>query len=177
MKGNGKKMVHPKGRRFQQLNRATLREQKIEERKRAHNEKRSNELARVKFIQDVINSDSFKDQKSFTLKEASVFIEQFINRDDAELEQFRKRQRSNRPTPNKQRLLEEKKKLEMEEFQKGFLCPDLSDEQSVVFLRNWNGSFGALRTFKLIRVDKNGNQVVGGHNTFTVTAENDVSMA
>ncbi|KAL3232678.1 Translation machinery-associated protein 16 [Nakaseomyces bracarensis] len=178
MKGSGKKMVHPKGRRFQQLTRATLREQKVEEKKRAHNEKRSNELARVKFIQDVINSESFKFQKSFSLDETAVFIEQFVNRDDAELEVFRKKQRSNRPTPNRQLLLEQKKKLELEEFEKGFLCPDLSDEQSVVFLRNWNGSFGALRSFKMIRVNREGKQVVGGHNSFSVSApQADVNMA
>lgn len=178
IKGSGKQVaVHPKGRKYQQLVRATMRESKVQEKKRAHNEKRSNELARVKFIQDVIKSDSFKDKKNFSYEEAAVFIEQFINRDDPELEQFKKKQRSNRPTPNRQLLLEQKKKLEMEEFKKGFLCPDLADEQSVVFLRNWNGTFGAMSTFKMIRINNEGKQVVGGHNKFTGSENNEIEMA
>lgn len=154
-----KVMIHPNGRKFKQLNRATLREAKIEQKKREFNERRSNELARVKFLQDVINSDSFKAQPFFSNLEMITFIQSFVDRDDEEIEQLKAKRKSNRPTSNRQMLLENKKALEMEEFRKGFQTPDLTIGDNVTFLRNWNGSFGSMSTLKLIRMDINGNIV------------------
>ncbi|CCH59215.1 hypothetical protein TBLA_0B03760 [Henningerozyma blattae CBS 6284] len=170
--GTKKATIHPKGRKFQQLTRATLRDEKIAAKKKAHNERKSNELARVKFIQDIINSDSFKEQMTFSLKELSIFIQQFIDRDDDELNELKKKRRSNRPPTNRQLLLDHKKSLEMEEFKKGFLCPDLLDEKNVEFLRGWNLSFGGMSTLKLIRVDSQGNQtLINEVNTADVDME------
>lgn len=175
-KSGGKKpMVHPRGRKFQQLNRGTLRENKIAAKKKAYNERRSNELARVKFIQDVINLDSFKDQRTFDHRESAVFIQQFISRDDPELEEFKKKRRDNRPPSNKQLILQQKRDSEKEEFEKGFLCPDLTDEKNVKFLRNWNQSFGMMSTLKMVRINTDGEQVVGG-NAKPAADNKDVEM-
>lgn len=172
--GKGKKVtLHPNGRKFQRLNRATLREEKVANKKRAHNEKRSNELARVKFIQNIINMDMFKEDKTFDLEKIVVFVEQFINRDDDELNELIAKRRSNRPPSNKQLTLQNKKNFELEEFHKGFLVPDLTDEQNVIFLRNWNNTFGALSTFKMIRVNSKGQHVIGGS---PVIVKKDVDM-
>lgn len=160
--GNKKHTVHPRGRKFHKLTRATLRENKIAAKKRAHNERRSNELARIQYIQDVINTETFKNQESFTHEETAVFIQQFISRDDQELEELNKKRRANRPPANKQLLLQQKRDLEMEEFRSGFLCPDLTDQKNVIFLRNWNHTFGSLSTLKLIRINDKGEQVHGG---------------
>ncbi|CCD24923.1 Tma16p NDAI_0E01070 [Naumovozyma dairenensis CBS 421] len=171
MNANGKKpTVHPKGRKFHQLNRATLREGKIASKKKAHNERKSNELSRVKFIQDVINMDEFKDIRAFSNDQTIIFIEQFISRDDAELDDLKKKRRANRPPTNKQLILQGKRDLEMEEFKKGFLCPDLNDEKNVEFLRKWNHSFGSMSTLKLIRINSKGERVAGG-NVATITAD------
>ncbi|CCF55830.1 hypothetical protein KAFR_0A03950 [Kazachstania africana CBS 2517] len=163
LKSKGKKpTLHPDGRKFKQLTRATLRDEKISARKRAHNERRSNELARVKFVQDVINSESFRDRATFDFDTIVIFIRQFIERDDDELNELIEERRANRPPSNKQLILQSKKNLELEEFAKGFLVPDLTTEQNVTFLRNWNGDFGSMSTLKLIRVNSDGKQVVGG---------------
>lgn len=161
-KATGKAItIHPNGRKFKQINRATLREAKIQERKREFTERRSNELARIKFMQDLINTlDDFKENTTFTTLEIAQFIQLFINRDDDEINEFKAKRRANRPPHNKQVLLENKKKLEMEEFTKGFQIPDLTLEENVKFLRNWNGSFGAMSTLKLIRVNAEGDIVV-----------------
>ncbi|EDO17137.1 hypothetical protein Kpol_1072p7 [Vanderwaltozyma polyspora DSM 70294] len=158
--GSKQTTVHPKGRKFQQLNKATIRESKIAAKKKAYNEKRSNELARVKFIQDVINLESFKEQNTFSHEETAVFIQQFIARDDDELDELKKKRRANRPPTSKQQLLEQKKKLELEEFEKGFFCPDLTDEKTVSFLREWNQTFGGVNSIKFIRVTDKGTQVL-----------------
>lgn len=175
-KSGGKKpTVHPRGRKFQQLNRGTLRESKIAAKKKAHNERRSKELARVKFIQDVINAESFKDKMTFDHHEAAVFIQQFICRDDEELEEMQKKKKDNRPTSNKQLILQQKRDSEMQEFEKGFLCPDLTDEKNVKFLRNWNQSFGLMSTLKLVRINTDGVQVIGG-NSQPAAGSTDVEM-
>lgn len=161
-KATGKAItVHPNGRKFKQINRATLREAKIQERKREFTERRSNELSRIKFMQDLINTlDEYKDYTKFDTPEIAQFIQLFINRDDEEIDEMKAKRKPNRPPHNKQVLLESKKKLEMEEFHKGFQVPDLTLEENVKFLRNWNGSFGAMSTLKLIRVNSKGEIVL-----------------
>jgi len=173
----GKVTLHTKGRKFQKLTRATLREGKVAGKKRAHNERKSNELSRVKFIQNLINLDSFKDMTTFSTDEIAVFINQFIERDDDELNDLIKKRRSNRPPTTKQQMLQSKRDLEMEEFMKGFLCPDLTDIKNVEFLRKWNNSFGSMSTLKLMRVDVNGKQVVGGGMNTNEPIANDVEMS
>lgn len=177
MAKKGKTTIHPKGRKFQQLTRATLREGKIAAKKRAHNERRSTELARVKFIQDLINLDSFKDKESFDTDEMAIFINQFIERDDIELNDLIKKRRSNRPPTTKQQMLQSKRNLEMEEFKKGFLCPDLTDAKNVEFLRKWNNSFGSMSTLKLMRVNNEGKQVIGGGMNTSDPVAPDVEMS
>ncbi|AAS50266.1 AAL100Cp [Eremothecium gossypii ATCC 10895] len=159
---NKQHTIHPKGRKLQQLNKATIRDEKIQTKKRAHNEKRSNELARVKFIQDAINVEQLKEQLTFTHEQCLLLIREFIGRDDDELEELKKKRRANRPPTSRHQLLEAKKRLELEELRTGFLCPDLTDADNVAFLRRWNGTFGALATLKLVRINERAERVVGG---------------
>lgn len=169
MKSGGKKpTVHPRGRKYQQLATATLRENKIAAKKKAYNERKSHELSRVKYIQDVVNMDSLKNTKTFSHEETAVFIQEFIARDDEELEELKNKRKANRPPLNKQLILQQKRDSEMQEFEKGFLCPDLSDEKNVIFLRNWNQSFGSMSTLKLIRVNTDGEHVIGGNAKLTL---------
>lgn len=173
----GKKFaVHPRGRKFQQLTRATLRENKVKAKKKAHNEKRSNELARMSFIQSALNSEALKDQPTFSYKETSVLIEEFISRDDDDLEELKSKRRANRPPTGRQQLLQHKRDLEMDEFRAGFLCPDLTDAENVIFLRAWNQTFGALSTLKLIRINDKGEKVLGGSKP-VISAVTDVEMS
>ncbi|CAI2028984.1 hypothetical protein SEUBUCD646_0H02840 [Saccharomyces eubayanus] len=155
--------VHPKGRKFERLVRATMREDKIAIKKKLHNDKKIHELTRVKFIQDVVNSNTFKDQPIFDHAHTREFIQSFIERDDVELDELRSKRRSNRPPSTRQVQLQQRREQELKEFRGGFLCPDLSDAKNMEFLRNWNGTFGLLNTLRLIRIDDKGKQVLGGN--------------
>ncbi|CDO93163.1 unnamed protein product [Kluyveromyces dobzhanskii CBS 2104] len=174
----GKKFtVHPKGRKFQQLNRATLREEKVQAKKRAHTEKRSIELARMTFIQSAVNTDSLKNKEVFDFEETAVLIQEFIARDDEELNELKSKRRQNRPPTGRQQILQQKRNLEMEEFKSGFLCPDLTDAKNVIFLRAWNQTLGALSTLKLIRINSEGQKVLGGTKPVKAVGESkDVDM-
>ncbi|CCE63988.1 hypothetical protein TPHA_0G01520 [Tetrapisispora phaffii CBS 4417] len=173
MKASSKQnVIHPRGRKFQQLNKATLREGKIAEKKKAHHDKKSHELSRVGFIQNAINIDALKEKPFFSHEETALFIEQFIARDDEELNDLKKKRRSNRPPTNRQLLLQQKRDIEEQEFKKGFLCPDLTDEKNVEFIRKWNKTFGGVTNMKLIRINNKGEQVLN-----SITKTNDVEMS
>lgn len=153
--GNNKLKVHPRGRKLQQLERATLRDQQLEKKKRLHADNRTVELLRYSFMQELILSEDLADDKVFSRADIAKFIEMFIARDDEEINELKKAKRSNRPTSNKQLLLEQKRKKESQEFVIGFLAPDLTDAHSVNALREWNGTFGGLNNVKKIRLRKN----------------------
>ncbi|CDF91071.1 probable TMA16-Protein putative involved in cytoplasmic ribosome function [Zygosaccharomyces bailii ISA1307] len=174
LRSSGKSHVHPNGRKYQQLARATLRENSLAAKKREHQKRKSYELARVKYIQDLINSEPLKDKKIFSYEELSSFLQDFIQRDNEELEELKKNRRKNRPPSNRQLLLQQKLDREMEEFEKGFLAPDLTHEKNVTTLRNWNGSFGSINSLKTVRVNNKGEQVIGGNTSLTM--EEDVEM-
>ncbi|SCU79733.1 LAFA_0B05270g1_1 [Lachancea sp. 'fantastica'] len=157
--------VHPKGRKFQKLTTATLREDKIAAKKRLHNERKSHELSRVKFLQDVVNMDTFKDRETFTLEEMLLFANQFIGRDDEELDELKKKRRSNRPPSNRQVALQQRRDTEVKELQSGFLVPDLTEAANVEFLRRWNQTFGSMNTLQQIRINDKAERVVGGNKS------------
>lgn len=167
LKSSGKSHVHPNGRKYQQLARATLRENSLAAKKREHQKRKSCELARIKFVQDLINSDSLKDRTDFSHEELTAFLQEFIQRDNKELKELKKNRRKNRPPSNRQIMLEQKLDREIAEFEIGFLAPDLSDEKNVTILRNWNGTFGSINSLKTIRLNRKGEQVIGGNASFT----------
>ncbi|EJT44638.1 TMA16-like protein [Saccharomyces kudriavzevii IFO 1802] len=140
-----------------------MREDKIAVKKRLHQDKKIHELSRVKFMQDVVNSKTFKEQPIFDHAHTREFIQSFIERDDAELNELKTKRRSNRPPSNRQVSLQHRRDQELREFSAGFLCPDLSDAKNMEFLRNWNGTFGLLNILRLIRIDDKGEQVLGGN--------------
>lgn len=174
LRNSGKAHIHPNGRKFKQLTRATIRENNITTKKQEFQKRKSTELARVQYLQQVANSESFKDKTTFTLEEIAVFLQEFIQREYEELDELKKNRRPNRPPSNRQLLLQQKYDREMEEFKKGFLCPDLTDGHNVTTLRNWNGTLGSLNALKTIRVNIEGKQVVGGNTSFTVNADVDM---
>ncbi|KAL6925416.1 hypothetical protein ACO0SA_000011 [Hanseniaspora valbyensis] len=152
--GNNKHKVHPRGRKLQQLERATLRDEQLEKKKRQHADNKTVELLRYSYIQDLIKSEDLAEENVFTRNDIAKFIELFIARDDEEIAELKKAKRNNRPPTNRQLLLEQRKKAEIQEFTIGFMSPDLTDADSVKALRNWNGTFGSLNQVKKFRLKK-----------------------
>jgi translation machinery-associated protein 16 len=144
--------MHPKGRKFKQLNRATLREQKIQNKKMEHVERKEIENLRIVFLQEAVQNR--EEQETFSLDDMKLFIEAFLSRDDEEIEQLQSERRKGRPPTNRQLLLENKKKHEQSEYLAGYQIPDLSDKLTVELLRSWNGTNGMLNKFKYIFVSK-----------------------
>ncbi|EGW30961.1 uncharacterized protein SPAPADRAFT_142119 [Spathaspora passalidarum NRRL Y-27907] len=147
--------MHIKGRKFKQLNRATLRDKKINERKLKTLQQKENELAIVFFLQKLINDDDdFKVQETFSLEEIKEFIELFIGRFDDELEELRAARRPGRPATSRQQILEEKVKHDRQVYATGVKVPDLADKETVQRLRLWNGTTGGATIMKFVHVSK-----------------------
>lgn len=147
--------MHIKGRKFKQLNRATLRDQRITTKKQKSLEQKENELAFLFFVQKLINDDEdFKTYKTFTLKDIQAFIELFVSRYDDELKQLKKDRRPGRPQTTRQLNLEEVVKHENQVYDTGYRAPDLTTRETVEFLRLWNGTTGGTTVMKFVYVSR-----------------------
>lgn len=144
--------MHIKGRKFKQLNRATVRDKKLKLQKIESVERKLNELLIVSFLQEQIADNVEK--PTYTLSEIQSLIEQFIDQDRQQLVQVKQEHRKGRPISNKQKLLTEKVKHEEHLFATGYKVPDLSHEETVTRLRNWNGTTGATTGFKFVNISK-----------------------
>lgn len=145
-------LLHIKGRKFKQLNRAHERENKLKVKKIQHAEQKNHELLFYVHIQDKINEQTDKD--TFTLTEMRGFVEDYISRFDEELGEMEKNRRPGRSLTSRQQLLQEKRKQDEHIFDTGFRLPDVSDKLTVERLRGWNGTSGAVSSWKWTIITK-----------------------
>lgn len=147
--------IHIKGRKFKQLNRATLRDKKLTAKRAKSIEQKENDMASIFFLQKLINDDDdFKKVETFSLAEMKAFVELFISRFDDELQQLREERRPGRPQTNRQQILEEKVKYDKRIYATGFKTPDLTDKATVERLRLWNGTTGGATVMKFVLLTK-----------------------
>lgn len=147
--------VHPKGRKFKQLNRATNREERISRVKAKNFEKKQQDTLIYTFLQQVLQS---RDEKMFSINEMKVFVEAFISRNDEEIESLKASRRQGRPASNRQIVLESKRSHENHLFQTGWDVPDLTSEENVKNIVRWNGSVGGLTNIKKILLKRDSAQ-------------------
>ncbi|CUM65257.1 uncharacterized protein PRCAT00002890001 [Priceomyces carsonii] len=146
-----KGIIHVKGRKFKQLERATLRDQKLQSKRNQSQKQREKELSVVKFLQGkVLSSQS----EILTLAQMKEFLEEFVLRYDEEVEQMQAERRPGSALSNKGQLLIQAAKDEKIKFETGYKIPDLSDKNTVEKLRTWNGTPGGTSVMKFIYVSK-----------------------
>lgn len=141
--------MHIKGRKFKQLNRATLRDQKLTARKRNAEGQRLKDLEVVRFFQAAIQPRS---ASSFLLQDIKLFVESFLSRFDEELATLKEERRAGRPPLARQQKLEQQIDAEKKMYHSGLKVPDIRDKLTVENLRNWNGSPGGTTVIKFFRV-------------------------
>ncbi|KAK9248754.1 translation machinery-associated protein 16 [Lipomyces tetrasporus] len=148
--------VHPKARKFKQLNKASLREAKINKRKQEREMTRDAQVLRMKFIRAAVDRPQNMTKEVFTEDEIKIIIQEFISRDDAELEQLKSTRRPGRPASARQDALQTRRDFEVSEFSTGFYMPDLLDKQTVELFREWNLEHSGIGLLKFIRIAKEG---------------------
>lgn len=152
--------MHIKGRKFKQLNRATLRDKKLTDKRMKTLIQKEKDNGIVFFLQKLINDDDdYKVQQQFDLQEIKGFIEIYLSRHDEELEELISSRRPGRPLTPRHQLLEEKAKHEKHVYSTGMKVPDLTDKVTVELLKVWNGTSGALTTIKFIHVSESMDQL------------------
>lgn len=145
--------MHVKGRKFKQLNRATLRDQKITTKKLKHQEQKDRELSGIEFMKDCVNE--MAEQEIFLMEQMKSFIERYISRHDEELKELKDQRRPGRPPTSRQLLLEVTVENERQVYATGFRIPDLNNKETVERLKLWNGTSGGTTVMKFIHVSKN----------------------
>ncbi|KAK9478055.1 translation machinery-associated protein 16 [Lipomyces japonicus] len=155
-----KNAVHPKARKFLQLNRATLREKKLSKQKMSTTS-RDAQTIRLQAFRAAIDEDAYKDRQSFTDDEIKTIITRFISRDDDEIESLQAARRPGRPSSTRQDALETRRDFEIEEFSTGFYSPDLLDEANVKLLRAWNLDYSGIGKLKFVRISRQAGLQVG----------------
>ncbi|KAK9468737.1 hypothetical protein V1512DRAFT_257772 [Lipomyces arxii] len=143
--------VHPKARKFKQLNKATLRETKMNKRRVEREMARDVQLLRLKFLRAKVDSS---DKDVFGVDEIEEFVSEFIARDDAELDQLKSTRRPGRPSSGRQDSLQTRRDFEVAEFASGFYVPDLTDRDNVKAVRAWSQDYGGIGLIKFVRVAK-----------------------
>lgn len=150
--GKSQGTMHIKGRKFKQLNRATLREKKLTDRKARTATQKENDMALYYFLQLVINEEMFKEYETFPFDKFKGLVEMHVMRHDDDLEEFRAQRRPGRPMTSKHQILEEKAKHDAHLWETGIKVPNLMDKDTVHALRNWNGTTGGATVFKMVEI-------------------------
>lgn len=144
--------MHVKGRKFKQLNRATLREQKLTQKKVKYQEQKDHELFVIKFFQDKVLEQPEKEV--FLLADMKAFLEAHLARFDEEIADLQSEKRAGRPVSSRQKILQEKKKHEQHVYETGFRVVNISDKHTVEWLKLWNGSNGGVTVMDFIHIHK-----------------------
>lgn len=148
--------IHPRARKFKQLNKATLRQQKLTKQKATRDDVKQGQILRVRFFKDAVDMEPEKD--TFTVAEIQKMIDAFISRDDDELEKLKAARRPGRPASSRQDQIQARIHAERKEYKSGYKCPDLTDAQTVDRLRTWSGTAGGLNVFKFVRITPDSDQ-------------------
>ncbi|CAB4405313.1 unnamed protein product [Rhizophagus irregularis] len=144
---NKKSIIHPSSRKAAQLQRISLRKDRLE---RGKTQRLSE---RVKPIVERLLwfRYAFDDTLPCATKaEVYDLIEMFINRNDNEILRLKSTQKVN---SSKYFYLESLKLKEKKEYIEGFEIPDFMNPKNVKLLRQWDGDINSMTRIKIIRIE------------------------
>lgn len=143
------KQLHPYARKFKQVNRASLREDKLVAKKTERMHARADTSTRLLFFSQTAKQTPEK--LSWTVDEIKEITEVYLARDDDELEALKKSRRPGRPSSSKQDMLQMRTDKEQHEYKTGYMVPHLGDEETVRALKTYNGR-GSMANAVYIRI-------------------------
>lgn len=83
-------------------------------------------------------------------------VQDYLNRDDEELEQLKAERRTGRPASTRQTLLEQQRKAEEAEYESGLWMPNLQDEETLTKVDGWKSDWVGLGVMRFVRVCRDG---------------------
>lgn len=151
-KGDKIKSLHENSRDAARLRRASARDDRV---------------ARINTVKQKLNSrwvervEYFKDQLPELLDPVPVdsivaMVSRYLERHNVEISQLKAERRPGRPTSTRQTLLEQTINSDTKEFDSGFWLPNLSDDETLIKLNDWQGDWSSLANLRYFRIDSNG---------------------
>ncbi|KAJ2079807.1 translation machinery-associated protein 16, partial [Coemansia sp. RSA 988] len=147
----GKEKAHPYSRKARQISRAMNKESQIartkEERVKvamAHGQKQV-------WFRDRINEEDLLEQKSWTIEQLAKLVDDYLQRNDEEIEEIEAGRVKGRALAPKDSLFMQVTETEKKEAKLGGIeVPDLTSAFMVKTLRSWDGDVNSVSTIKLI---------------------------
>ncbi|KAK9475404.1 translation machinery-associated protein 16 [Dipodascopsis tothii] len=146
--------VHPRARKFKQLSRASLREEKLKKQRGERGRTREWQNARLKYMHDLVLVDPTPDRTQLNEDELKALIVKFIGRHDLELARLKEERRPGRPMSSRQDAIQTQQQSENEEFKTGFLVPDLLSPAGYKAFHDWKKDFNGMDSFAMIRMSR-----------------------
>lgn len=145
--------LHENSRDSQRLRRALMRDDKLIKVASARRKNDKPLVQRAAYFQEAIRAN---DGKPLDLESVQGLIKSFVHQHDEEFNELKKDRRPGRPASTREDLLRIKIAADEKEYENGFYLPDLTDENNVIFLDRWEGSWSYLSTLKWVRITSSG---------------------
>lgn len=149
-KGGKPTALHENSRDARRLRQAGAREDKIARIMTAAHKSNGIYVGRVSWFQEVVK------ERESPLSDAEIqqLVEDFIAREQDELDELKAAHRPGRPRSKAEERLQNRIDAEEREFKAGFWMPDLRNEECLTKLKRWGGQWGGMSTMSYIRVVK-----------------------
>ncbi|KAH6605996.1 hypothetical protein Trco_005149 [Trichoderma cornu-damae] len=145
--------LHEKSRDSMRLHKAGVRDQRLEKLAAARSKREQPIVDRVAFFQQNVREQG---AEPLGVPAIQALIHTYVHQYDEEYEGVKKTRRAGRPASTKEDLLKMKMSALEEEYNKGFLLPDITSPDSVKLLGAWEGSWAYLTTIPWIKVTNAG---------------------
>ncbi|KAH7369813.1 translation machinery-associated protein 16 [Rhexocercosporidium sp. MPI-PUGE-AT-0058] len=142
--------LHENSRDSQRLRRALMRDDKLIKVASARRKNDKPLVQRAAYFQEAIRAN---DGKALDLDTVQNLIKSFVHQNDEEFNELKKDRRPGRPASTREDLLRIKIATDEKEYENGFY---LTDENNVIFLDRWEGSWSYLSTLKWVRISSSG---------------------
>lgn len=149
-KGGKPTALHENSRDARRLRQAGAREDKIARIMTVTAKSNQVYVERVAWFQQAIMNHD----KPLLATEIQEMVENFIARENDELDEVKAVHRPGRPKSKAEERIQDRIDAEEREFKAGFWVPDMRDEGCLERLRRWGGQWGSLSTLTYIRVVK-----------------------
>ncbi|OZJ06140.1 hypothetical protein BZG36_01018 [Bifiguratus adelaidae] len=145
----GKDAMHPSSRKAVQVTRVLLRNDRIQAKAKDRIAMVNPKVERWLWFRDLLGEDT----PSIPKADLYTLIEQYISRNDAELEELKTTHRKGqRPKAAREDVLAALIAKERDEYKKGMEIPDITKPKNVTLLRQWNGDRNSMSRIQTIRL-------------------------
>ncbi|KAI9331735.1 translation machinery-associated protein 16 [Obelidium mucronatum] len=144
----GAEKAHPYSRKAGQMRRAFAREERVDKLKTMKDADRMREVDRMVWFKYALPDEV----AAATPEMVHDLIDQYIHRNDDEVEALKATIRPNRPKPAKLGLYDMLMGKDRHEYRTGMKVPNMTDAANVVRLRQWEGDYNGIGAIKMVSV-------------------------